>query len=54
MHLSGTVQVSSTYCFQKHGVGVYVDRARSSTSSMTIFAIVTDAGEPTAVPEICW
>ena len=40
------VHVSSTYFFQKTGLKSNVDRALSSCSSITEFAIVTNTGGP--------
>ena len=43
------------HLFQNKGaVDVKDDRALSSTSSITKFAIVTDTGDPIAVPCLCW
>ena len=47
------VHVSSTYHFQNLGGVSVVARALSSTSSITRLAIITETGEPMAVPKVC-
>ena len=47
-------KMSSMYRFQSFGPDIKAFSARVSTSSITMFAITADTGEPTAVPKICW